>query len=397
MPPKSSSQRPPVIMQVIPHLSAGGAEQGCIDIAIELAKSKAKSIVVSNGGSRVPELTRAGVIHVDMPVHSKNPVVMYMNIMRLRSLIREHGVNIVHARSRAPAWSCLKACEDTNTHFMTTCHAPYNIHDSAAKRFYNSSIARGERVIAISQFVAEYLKKNYVIEPERIRVVYNGIPIERFNPGNASPERMMKLSRDWRIPDGASVILMPGRLTRWKGQTVMIEAMAQLKRPDVFCVMVGDDQGRTEYREELEALLKEKDLEANVRLMDHCDDMPSAYMLATAIVSASIEPEGFGRVAVEGQAMGRPVIATDHGGSSETIIPGVTGWVVPPGDAEALAKALDTVLHLSEPQRHELAYNAINHILYNFTKERMANDTLDVYTELLQDRPASAPPLRSAA
>lgn len=379
-------------MQVIPHLGAGGAEQGCIDIAAELKKAGATAIVVSNGGMRVPELARTGARHITLPVDSKNPVVMYLNILRLRRLIKEYGVDIVHARSRAPAWSCLKACEGTAAHFMTTCHAPYNIHDSAAKRFYNSSIARGERVIAISHFVAEYLKKNYTIEPERIRIVHRGIPVEKFNPANCSPERMMKLSRAWRVPDGASIILLPGRLTKWKGQREMIEAMAKLNRPDVYCVMVGDDQGRTEYRAELEALIHQYKLEGNVRIMDHCDDMPSACMLATAVVSASIEPEGFGRVAVEGQAMGRPVIATDHGGSTETIIPGVTGWLVPPGDIHELTKALETVLNLSPEQRNELAHQAISHVQHNFTKQQMADRTLDVYTELLLGRPASSVP-----
>ncbi len=376
--------KPPVIMQVIPHLGAGGAEQGCIDVAAELVKAKAKAIVVSHGGMRIPELARLGVTHIDLPVDSKKPTTMYFNIGRLRRLIRDYNVDIVHARSRAPAWSCLKACEGTAAHFMTTCHAPYNIHDNSIKRFYNSSIVRGERVIAISNYVADYLKANYEVDPAIIRTIHRGIPIERFNPGNASPERMMKLSRQWRIPDGASIILLPGRLTRWKGQIQMIEAMAQLKRPDVFCVMVGDDQGRTEYRAELEALLKARNLEANVRIMSHCDDMPAAYMVSTVVVSASIEPEGFGRVAVEGQAMGRPVIATDHGGATETIIPGVTGWLVPPNDVDALATALEKSLALTIDQRNEMAHHAISNVMANFTKAQMVSGTLDVYTELLQ-------------
>ncbi len=390
-PPKKTVHKPPVIMQVIPHLGAGGAEQGCIDIAAELVRSKARAIIVSNGGARVPELSRLGVMHIDLPVHSKNPVTMYRNIGRIRKLIRDHGVDIVHARSRAPAWSCLKACEGTPAHFMTTCHAPYNIRDSSAKRFYNSSIARGERVIAISGYVADYLKNNYAIDPNVIRTVHRGIPVDRFHPGNSSPERMMKLARLWRLPDGASVVMMPGRLTRWKGQLQMIDAMAILNNPDVYCVMVGDDQGRTGYREELEDYLHEKKLEANVRIMDHCDDMPAAYMMSAAVVSASVEPEGFGRVAVEGQAMGRPVIATDHGGSTETVIPGVTGWLVPPDDPEALAQALKTVLALTEEQRNHLAHAAIAHVHANFTKEQMAARTLDVYTELLTGVSAAQP------
>lgn len=371
-------------MQVIPELGAGGAEQGCIDIAGALTRAGAKALVVSHGGMRVPELRRLGALHINLPVHSKNPLTMALNIRRLRNLILAHGVDIVHARSRAPAWSCLEACTNTKAHFVTTCHAPFNINDSKAKRFYNSSITRGERVIAISTYVADYLRRNYEIDPDRIRVIPRGIPLDKFNPGNCSPERMMKLSRAWRVPDGAAIILMPGRLTRWKGQIEMVEAMALLQRPDLYCVMVGDDQGRSDYHTALDTLIRERNLEANVRIMAHCDDMPAACMLASAIVSASIEPEGFGRVAVEGQAMGRPVVATNHGGSQETVIDGVTGWLVPPGDADALAQTLEKVFRLNEEQRNHLAHAAIRHVHEHFSKELMAERTLAVYAELLQ-------------
>lgn len=377
-------------MQIIPELGAGGAEQGCIDIAAELVRSGAKSIVVSSGGNRLHELARAGAMHIDLPVHSKNPFVMWRNIGRLRALIKKYDVDIVHARSRAPAWSAWKACEGTKAKFMTTCHAPYNISGNA-KRFYNSSIAKGERVIAISDFVAQYLKDNYTIDANCIRVIHRGIALEKFHPTAIIPMNLITLSSAWRIPDGAPIVLMPGRLTRWKGHTVLIEAMEKLGRPDVFCVMIGADQGRSEYRGELEQMISDKGLEGRVRIIDHCSDMPTAYMLATVVVSASTDPEGFGRVPIEAQAMGRPVIATDHGGARETIIRGETGWLVPPADSQTLADALRDALALTPQQRAILATRAMGHIATHFTREKMADETLNVYAELLAEKFSKQP------
>lgn len=379
----SGKDKSPVVMQVIPELGPGGAEQGCIDICAALTQSGAKAIVVSHGGNRVHDIARAGGIHIQLPVHSKNPVVMMRNVAKLKSLIRKHGVDIVHARSRAPAWSCYHACKALNVRFVTTCHAPYNIQ-SNAKRFYNSSIARGERVIAISNFVGDYLRRNYKLDPSNIRVIHRGIALERFHPTAVSAERMVKVSREWRVPDGASIVMMPGRLTRWKGHPVLIDAIARLNRPDIFCVMIGSDQGRTAYRQELEDAIRAKGLEGKVRIVDHCDDMPAAYMITNVVISASTDPEGFGRVPVEGQAMGKPVIATDHGGAQETIVRGETGWLIPPGDDAALAQAIEEALSLNPTQRAILATRAMSHIAQTFTRERMAEETLDVYSELLE-------------
>ncbi len=375
----------PVVMQVLPELGPGGAEQGCVDIAAELVKAGVQAIVVSHGGARVHDIARAGGLHIDLPVHSKNPVVMMRNISRLRQLIRRYNVDIVHARSRAPAWSAWQACRGTEARFVTTCHAPYNFHNST-KKFYNSSIARGERIIAISRFVADYLGRNYNVESYKIRVVHRGIALEKFHPTAVTPERMITLSREWRLPDGASIIMMPGRLTRWKGHHVLVEALTRLHRPDIFCVLIGADQGRTAYRQELEESIKEKGLEGQVRIVDHCHDMPAAYMLATAVVSASTDPEGFGRVPVEAQAMGRPVIATDHGGAQETIVRGETGWLVPPGDAPALSRALTEALSLAPAQRAILATRAMSHVAHHFTREKMADETLNIYAELLEEK-----------
>lgn len=376
----------PAVMQVIPNLGAGGAETGCIDVAIGIAKAGATSIVVSNGGARVHELTRAGVTHIQLPVHSKNPITMWRNIGRLQSLIKRHKVDIIHARSRAPAWSCMKAAKNAGIRYMSTCHAAYKI-SGEAKRFYNSAIAKGERIIAISYYIAEYLREEYKTDPDIIRIIQRGIAIEKFHPGAVSAGALIRLTKEWRVPDGMNIILMPARITRIKGHHVLIEAMAKLNRDDVFCIIIGDDQGRTEYRAELEATIAANHLEGRIRIINHCNDMPSAYMLSAVVVVPSVEPEGFGRVPIEAQAMGRPVIAADHGGVRETIIPGETGWLVPPRDADALAQAINEALSLNEEQRAILAARTMFHVADNFTRDHMVNQTLDVYAELL--RPVS--------
>lgn len=369
-------------MQVIPALGAGGAEQGCIDIAAEIIAAGGCAVIVSNGGYRVNELERIGAMHIDMAVHSKNPLIMWQNIGRLRRLIRKLDIDIVHARSRAPAWSAWRACQNTQARFLTTCHAPYNI-SGKAKRLYNGSIANGERVIAISRYVSDYLIDNYKIAAEKIRLIHRGIPMARFHPAAVSPERMIDLTQSWRIPDSANIVMLPGRITRWKGHHVLIEAIAKLNRDDVFCVIIGSDQGRTEYRQELEETIKEKGLEQRTRLIDQCHDMPAAYMLSTVVVCPSTDPEGFGRIPVEAQAMGRPIIASDHGGAQETILRGETGWLIPPGDSDSLSIAIEEALSLDENQRAVLAARSMEHVAQHFTKTLMAEKTIDVYNELL--------------
>jgi len=376
-------QTQPVIMQIIPELGPGGAEQGCIDIAAAIVANGGQAIIVSNGGARVHELTRIGAVHINMPVHSKNPVIMWKNVRKLKTLIQRYNVDIVHARSRAPAWSAWRACKKTKARFMTTCHAPYNI-SGEAKKFYNSSIAHGERVIAISHFVAQYLHDNYDLDERTIRLIPRGTPMERFHPTAVTPERLITLSSDWRIPDGANIIMLPGRLTRWKGHHVLIDAMAKLNRKDLFAVIIGSDQGRKEYSAELNEYIQSKQLGNKIRIVDHCNDMPAAYMLATVVVCPSTDPEGFGRVPVEAQAMGRPIVASDHGGAQETILRGQTGWLVEPGNADAMAKAIEEALSLNPTQRAMLATHAMSHVAQNFTKDLMAERTMQVYAELMK-------------
>ncbi len=376
----------PVIMQIIPELGPGGAEQGCIDVGAAIILAGGRAIVLSHGGSRLHELSRREVQHIDMPVHSKNPFVMWINILRIKKIIKQENVDIVHVRSRAPAWSAYYACKGTGARFMTTCHAPYNIgtgHWAFFKRIYNSVMTKGQRIIAISGMVSSYIQANYRFDPNAIRLIHRGISTDNFSPNTVSAERVISLSKKWRVPDGSDIVMLPGRLTRWKGHHVLIKAIANIKRDDLFCVFIGSDQGRSGYREELEQSIEDHGLSGHIRIVDHCDDMPAAYMLAGVVVSASTDPEGFGRVPVEAQAMGRPIVATDHGGAQETIKRGETGWLVSPDDDQLMADAIREALSLQSEHRDVLAERSMKHIKDNFTVEVMVRKTLQVYNELL--------------
>ena len=351
----------PTVLQVLPAMDAGGAEQGCLDINAELVKAGSQSLVACNGGLRLHEIGRTGGVHINLPVDSKNPITIMRNIGRIQNIIKEYDVDIVHARSRAPAWSCYYACKRTKTPFVTTCHAPYNIN-GALKLKYNSVMAKGDRVIAISEYVADYLREHYQVNNDKMHTIYRGIPLEIYHPTSVTPERMIQLSRAWRLPEEASIILLPGRLTRWKGQHVLIEAMSMVKNTNAFAVILGSDQGRKAYRKELEGLVEKYGLQDKIRLVDHCRDMPAAYMLSTIVVSASTDPEGFGRVPVEAQAMGRIAIGVDHGASKETVKTGITGWLIPPGNATALATTIDKSLQMSESERVKMATRAMAHV-----------------------------------
>jgi len=381
---EGAKRRHPVVLQVLPSLWTGGVEQGTVDIAEAIVKAGGEALVVSSGGPRAHDCKRVGARHLTLPVHSKNPFVMHRNVARLEKIIRDYGVDVVHARSRAPAWSARSAAERAGAHFITTFHGTYNA-GNALKRRYNSIMATGERVIAISDFIAGHLQAVYGVRRDHIRVVPRGIDLVRFNPHGVSAERQALLAANWRLPDGVPVVLLPGRLTRWKGQEVMIEAMALLGRREVRCLLVGADQGRTGYRAELERRIAKSDLSGIVQIVDHCADMPAVYMLSDVVVSASTDPEAFGRVAAEAHAMGRPVVATNHGGARETVRDGVTGALVPPNDPAALAAAVEEMLSLSPEARAKLAQAAITHVRRNFTKGNMCRKTLAVYNEVLDE------------
>jgi glycosyltransferase involved in cell wall biosynthesis len=368
------------VLQVLPRLVMGGVERGTIDVAAALVAYGWNAVVASEGGPMVRELERVGATHVTLPLASKNPFAIRNNIDRLVKVIVQHDVDIVHARSRAPAWSAHYAAERTGRHFVTTFHSAYG-HGSFLKRRYNGVMATGERVIAISQFVANHVASTYGVGRDRLRLIPRGVDVARFNPDSVSPERMVKLMQAWRLPETAQTVLLPGRLTRWKGQLVFIEALARLRRPDVHGVILG--AGDAGYRRELEKAIAASGGGATFRFVDDCADMAAAYTLADVVVSASTQPEGFGRVIIEAQAMGRPVIATAHGGAQETITQGDTGWLVPPGDAAALAAALVQVLDRDPATRLAMSRREIAHVRAHFTSTLMAARTLTVYRELL--------------
>lgn len=378
--------RPPVVLQVLPGLVTGGVERGTVDVAAAVAAAGWTSLVASSGGPMVRELERAGAKHIVLPLDSKNPFAMYANIERLRRAMAEHGVDIVHARSRAPAWSALFAARRHGARFITTFHGTYNV-SNPAKRWYNSVMARGDRVIAASQFIVEHVTRQYGADPTLIRLIPRGIDFDRFDPARVSAERQMKLARDWRLPDGVPVIMLPGRLTRWKGQSVLIDAIARRGSKELRCLLVGADQGRGGYRRELEQRIAQHGLDTVIHIIDRCNDMPAALKLADLVISASTDAEAFGRVAVEAQAMGKPVVATNHGGSRETVLDGNTGWLIPPGDPASLAAAIDAALSLDGPQRRAIAERAIAFVRANFNKQLMCARTLEVYREVLGLKP----------
>lgn len=383
----AGAERRPAVLQVLPALVAGGVERGTVDVAAALAAAGWRSLVASAGGAMTRELARAGATHITLPLASKNPIVMRANVARLAALIREHDVDIVHARSRAPAWSARVAAQRTGAHFLTTFHNAYG-GKSWLKRRYNAVMAGGELVIANSNFVADHAAATYGIARERLRVIHRGVDVARFDPEKVSAERMARLAQEWRLPDGVPVVMLPGRLSRWKGHFVLIEAMRQLNRPEIHTLIVGG--GAAGYRARLDAAVARAGSAVTFRVLDECRDMPAAYMLADVVVSASTEPEGFGRVIVEAQAMGRPVVATSHGGAVETVVPGETGWLVPPGDAGALGHAIAEALALDADTRSRLAARAIAHVRANFTTAVMVARTIAVYQEVLGTNPAPA-------
>ena len=361
-----SGEGAPTVLQLLPALVSGGVERGTVDVASALVKSGWRALVVSNGGPMVHELERVGAEHIALPVHSKNPLLWRANFDALVDLIHREGVNLVHARSRIPAWLGWRAAQRNGSAFVTTFHQR-PAASSALKAFYNSVMVRGDRVIATSHYVAERLITDYQFDTSRLRVIPRGVDLSFFDPDSVPAERLVQLANKWRLPDGVPVVMLPGRVTEWKGHALLIDALARLDKGSFHCLMVGEDKAKPRLKARLEARIASAELSPYVHIVGRIDDLPAAYKLADVVVSASVEPEPFGRVMIEAQAMGRPIVAADHGGARESVIEGVTGWLVTPNDAAALADGIQAALALDTDARAQLADIAIAHVWENFS------------------------------
>ena len=378
------------VLQVIPKLGYGGAETGCYDIAHYLAEQDCGSFIATSGGELLKFVKKNKVNVFRIPVHSKNPVIIFFNAVLISFLILIKKINIVHARSRAPAWACYFACIITNTVFVTTFHGTYNFKNKI-KKFYNSIMLRSKLTIAGSNFIFSHINENYseyLNKKKKLRVIFRGINIDYFNHKNISILKQEKLKKEWNLDPNKFTILLPGRLTYWKGQEKFIDALNILIEDynitNFQAVLLGSDQGRKVYTKKLFSLVERYSLTKKVKFISYCKEMPLAYSLADVVVSASIEPEAFGRVAVESQSMCKPIIASNIGGSKETVLNKKTGFLYKYDDPRELAKHLNTVIQLNQEELKLMGNEGRKNITKKFDVEVMCDSNLREYKKLLK-------------
>ncbi|MBB3891175.1 glycosyltransferase involved in cell wall biosynthesis [Phenylobacterium haematophilum] len=382
------------LLQVVPELETGGAEQTTIDVANAVVRAGGKALVATRGGRMAARLEADGGRLAQMPVQTKNPLVMLGNAARLVDLIRKEKVSIVHARSRAPAFSALWAAQATKTPFVATYHGVYGAKNSV-KRWYNAVMTRGDLVIANSDYTRDHVLAEHKLDPARIVSIPRGIDLERFNPSWVTPERVQALREAWGVEarDRRVKLLLAGRLTRIKGHLLIIEAAKRMRAAgveDFLILFAGDDQGRTGYREEVEATVVAAGLAEHVRLVGHCDDMPAAYQICDIAMLPTTKPESFGRTAVEPQVMGKPVLASDHGGTTETVLNGETGWLVKVDDPDAWAAAMGKAIEMGGLRLAAMGQAAANRARRLYSVDAMCEATLDAYARVLAARHAGS-------
>jgi len=377
------------VLQVIPKLGYGGAETGCYDLAHYLPENNCSSYIVTSGGELLKFIDKKKVKVIKLPVHSKNPFLMLFNSIALIFIILLNNISIVHARSRAPAWSCLFATKITRRKFVTTFHGTYNFKNSI-KKFYNSVMVRSDLIIAGSNFIFSHINQNYskyLDLKKKFLVIFRGINVDYFELSTILDSEENRLISDWEVDRNKKTILMPGRLTAWKGQETFIEALNLVNKElgyDSFnAVILGSDQGRDIYTKKIKRLAEQYRLTSQLKFIEHCKNMPLAYKISDIVVSASVEPEAFGRVAVEAQSMEKPIIASDIGGSNETIIDNVTGFLFQSGNAEALSKKIIEVLQLDESRLKSIGIEGRKNIIKKFNVEKMCFSTYSEYKKLL--------------
>jgi glycosyltransferase involved in cell wall biosynthesis len=388
LPPLASLQNK-TILQVVPEMATGGVERTTVEVASAIIEAGGRALVFSAGGRLVPELEAIGAEHISGKANSKHPWTVFVsNPTKLAQLIGQEKVDIVHARSRAPAWSALLAARRTHTPFVTTYHGIYNAK-SGLKRWYNSVMARGDRVIANSGYTRDHILAEHRIDPGRIEVIYRGVDVNAFAPQAVSDRRRKELASQWGIAleSPRPRAILPARLTAWKGHKVMLEALETLNRKglEIDCLMVGDPQGRDNYCADLGHEIRRLGLEDQVHLVGHCRDMPAAFSLADFAVTPSIEPEAFGRTAAEAQAMGLPVIASDLGGARETVEDRVTGFLSPAGDGKALADCIGRLLALSPAEKAEMGAAGGVRVRSLFTTRTLQSCTISLYQRLVEE------------
>tara|TARA_B110001452_G_scaffold93880_1_gene77530 strand:- start:1253 stop:2407 length:1155 start_codon:yes stop_codon:yes gene_type:complete len=378
------------VLQVIPRLGYGGAETGCYDLAHYLPENNCSSYIVTSGGDLLKHVDKKKVKIIRLPVHSKNPILMIFNSIVLVFIILIFNISIVHARSRAPAWSSWFATKITRRKFVTTFHGTYNF-SNPIKKFYNSIMVRSNLVIAGSNFIFSHIKENYskhLDYKNRFLVIFRGINIDYFDPSTTVESEEDELLKNWKIKRGKKIILLPGRLTSWKGQEIFIEALHQvnieLGHEAFYAVILGNDQGRDVYKKKLLRLVEQHRLNNQVRFIEHCNNMPLAYKISDIVISASIEPEAFGRVAVEAQAMKKPIIASNIGGSNETIVKDKTGFLFETGKSYALCRKIIEVLQLDETTLKSMGNEGRKNVTNKFNIEKMCFTTYSEYKKLMK-------------
>ena len=377
------------VLQVIPKLGYGGAETGCYDIAHYLPENNCKSFIVTSGGELLKFVDKKKVKVFRLPVHSKNPLLIFINALVLTGIILINNISIVHARSRAPAWSCLLATKLTGRKFVTTFHGTYNFKNNL-KKFYNSVMTRSDLIIAGSNFIFSHIKQNYskyLNDKKKLLVIFRGINIDYFDPTTKFESDEKKLLTNWNMEKDKKIILLPGRLTSWKGQEVFIEAInlvnIELGYEAFYAVILGSDQGRDLYKKKLIRLSEQYRLVNQIRFIDQCKDMALAYKVSDIVVSASTEPEAFGRVAVEAQSMQKPIIASNIGGSNETIIDEKTGFLFESENAKSLSQKILKLLYLDETLLKSIGTEGRKNIVKKFNVEKMCFSTYSEYKRLL--------------
>ena len=377
------------VLQVIPKLGYGGAETGCYDIAHYLPENDCGSYIVTSGGELLKFIDKKKVKIIKLPVQSKNPFIIFINFLALVGIIFINNISIVHARSRAPAWSCLFAAKITGRKFVTTFHGTYNFNNKI-KKFYNSVMVRSDLIIAGSNFIFSHIKENYakyLNTKKKLLVIFRGINVDYFDPTTKLESDEKKLLKKWEIEKDKKIILLPGRLTGWKGQEVFIEAVnlvnIELGYEAFYAVILGSDQGRDLYKKKLIRLTEQYRLINQVKFIDHCKDMALAYKVSDIVVSASIEPEAFGRVAVEAQSMEKPIIASNIGGSNETIVDEKTGFLFETNNAKSLSQKILKTLSMDEVSLKSIGIEGRKNIIQKFNVEKMCFSTYSEYKRIL--------------